>query len=442
MALCFSRIGFTASFVLLLNETSRSNQMMTKKSSLTSTQLTLIILAILGFSLLLFLFVRFLFQENIDATACHESVVVRGTASALSGLLQSYVPLKCKTQKYCITAKSSSEGNGDCSADFKGEESQVSNVRVTNVQDIERFVSRQMADCWAMMGEGKISLFSQWFANEFGFTGIYPTCVVCARIAYDSSSLAKKNIDLNKINLGLYMGTHQMPDRNISYIEYLGGQPVPNSNIMIGALSTQDIQAETQNPQNENQAPIPNIDEFKDIKDSDLYNYVPIIASPTKEQAIMFMQITAPSKGEAFKHYTEAALAIFGITNRYFIPGSWATIGKTTTTTGTDPYSSESDPFGQLPEHYRKVPVGTQVETKSSVQLGTRGKVAVVALAFYLIGAGIQQITLEHNQVVAAGYCGTVSSGSEAREGCSRLMPVEYNFSQISSYCQEMADIP
>jgi len=39
------------------------------------------------------------------------------------------------------------------------------------------------------------------------------------------------------------------------------------------------------------------------------------------------------------------------------------------------------------------------------------------------------------NQYITAGYCGDVSYGDNAREGCSVVRLVDYNITEIKKYC-------
>ena len=52
-----------------------------------------------------------------------------------------------------------------------------------------------------------------------------------------------------------------------------------------------------------------------------------------------------------------------------------------------------------------------------------------------IVAAAAQQINIIHQRGVTAGYCGDVTVGSEAREGCSSVRLVDYDLEQIKTYC-------
>ena len=74
------------------------------------------------------------------------------------------------------------------------------------------------------MGEGKVSLFSDFYAVDLGLKlGVYPTCVICSRLAFDRESLAKQGINLEDMNVYQYARTHLVPGKEITYTEFLSG---------------------------------------------------------------------------------------------------------------------------------------------------------------------------------------------------------------------------
>ena len=87
--------------------------------------------------------------------------------------MKNVVPLKCATEKVCISDKS----KGECS-EFETTKG-ITKVKVEKVADVEKLVSQKMVDCWTMMGEGKVSIFSPWVAQTYGIGEIYPSCVIC-----------------------------------------------------------------------------------------------------------------------------------------------------------------------------------------------------------------------------------------------------------------------
>lgn len=187
-----------------------------KKGDMSIDTVVMFIVIILGFSVILYFIVHLAFTSNADKQVCHESVILRATLPAIAGVKQA-APLKCTTEKICITANIF--GKGDCSE--YNTSTAVTTVRVSDVHGIEKAIAENIISCWQMMGEGKVGIFSQWIPERYGIGQVYPTCVVCNRIAFDYKSLEAKGIDLKAINVLEYMQTRIMPGQTISYADYL-----------------------------------------------------------------------------------------------------------------------------------------------------------------------------------------------------------------------------
>src|SRR5437870_2209441 len=87
---------------------------MNKKGEMTTTQIITFIILIVGFAIIIFVLWQIGFSGRIDRDTCHTSVVFRATLPSIGGA-QEYVPLKCQTQKYCIT---SGLIGGNCEEDY------------------------------------------------------------------------------------------------------------------------------------------------------------------------------------------------------------------------------------------------------------------------------------------------------------------------------------
>jgi len=186
-----------------------------KKGEMTSTMLVSIILLVVGFGIILFIYSQLAFEGQVDREICHESVILRGTLPDTLGLKDA-APLKCKTSKICVRGKKIF-GKGECE-EFTNADSVINN-NVNDLTQIEKLISQEIVGCWRMMGEGKISLFSE-SAAEYGFGDVYPSCVICSRIAFDKESLAEKGIDIEERNVLNYMLTHKIPNGEKSYYGY------------------------------------------------------------------------------------------------------------------------------------------------------------------------------------------------------------------------------
>jgi len=357
---------------------------MNKKGIVISTLVSLILI-ILGFAILLLFFYLlysdFGWKGRVDKETCHQSVIYRGSLTSFANIKE-IVPLKCKTQKVCIT---SGLLGGKCK-EFEGSKD-VLKVRVKNKEQIEQYISKEIVDCWETMGEGKLSLFSNWLAESYGFGKVYPSCVICDRIAFDKENLKKAGIDLNEVNVMNYMLTHAVPNKNISYYRYLVGEggkisvdPRPQS------FEVYNIVGDERNEISVSDEKIP-------VSTSNDFMY-----SADKELAILFMQISAPKRSEVIKNTVKTLGYGYG---------------------GAFVFS----------------PVSVLKSTWAAL------KAWPVTLAVLVIGGIYQQNSISKNMGISVGYCGDVAAEDEAREGCSVVRTTGYNAEEISQYCAVIESI-
>ena len=179
--------------------------MINKKGELTSQQVILLVLVIASFLIALFFFYNIVSDDYSEEELCKLSVLGRAsTSSSIKG----NIPLKCTTEKICLT----SESGGECEQ-FAGEE-KVMKVELPKndpqeVADIiEKVYAESLYSCWKAMGEGRLDLFgsSEIYTSFlpgalsstldfFKGKDVQPTCVICNRIAIDEDFIYedKKN---------------------------------------------------------------------------------------------------------------------------------------------------------------------------------------------------------------------------------------------------------
>jgi hypothetical protein len=194
---------------------------MNKKGELTSSQIVALVITILGFVILLiFLLVTLDLKNQSLDEVCRLSVLSRATAPTTT---QSFIPLKCTTKKICLT------GSSGCEA-YSGEENVADPVKVNPALEeesktkIEQTISDAMYDCWSMMGEGKLDLFSgstSWYNNLpviSEFQEKKASCVICSRVMVkDIPPEILQEVDVNK-----YLEETTFPDGSgDTYIEKL-----------------------------------------------------------------------------------------------------------------------------------------------------------------------------------------------------------------------------
>ncbi|MBI2448685.1 hypothetical protein HYV49_00120 [Candidatus Pacearchaeota archaeon] len=147
---------------------------------------------------------------GIDKEACETSVRLRSTLKILPGFLgeaipigQKYIKLKCKTEKTCLYNDKKECNNlvGD-----------IEYIKVEDKDAINRVMADKMAECWAMMGEGKLDVFAKEITETTG------KCVVCTRIDFED---ALRNEIISVDGFVSYMRTHKVKGSELSYWQFI-----------------------------------------------------------------------------------------------------------------------------------------------------------------------------------------------------------------------------
>jgi len=360
-----------------------------KKADITIAQIVTFVLLVLGFVILLIFYYNIDFKGNLGTEVCKESVLFRATAGQISGMAQAYIPLKCKTEKFCLTTKLF--GNGNCKNEF-GNATGITTIRVGSIDQVEKFYAGEVFRCWSMMGEGKVSLFYK-STRDYGFGETYPSCVICSRIAFDNSDF---NLDLTQMNVHRYMASHKVPGKEYTYAQYLTSN-TDIKNIANNVAGTNDyanlIKFADALADKDGKSKLATTD----IKLEDISTSTPTQTDIKKENAVLFMQIVSPKHGESLKN----GVAAIGLSM-----GASFVLAPTTT-------------------------------VKVMKSLTSWWTLAVLAIA------GVyQQGSVAYNRAVTAGYCSDVMTGQDAREGCSVVRTTNYDVAGISSYCQNIESIP
>lgn len=357
----------------------------TKKGDITIAQIVTFIILVLGFIILLIFYYNLDFKGNLKTEVCKESVLFRATAGQISGPAQAFIPLKCQTEKFCITTKSFTAG--DCVSAY-GVTTGITTVRVNTVEQVEKFYADEIFRCWSMMGEGKVSLFYK-STQDYGFGENYPSCVICSRIAFDDKD---SNLDLSLMNVHRYMSTHKVPGKEYTYAQYLtSNTDIKNLANNVGGINYDDL--------------MDFADKFADTtvsRDSNIPAFEKMSTDSSgvkKENAVLFMQIVSPKHSDSFTN----GVAAIGLS---------------------------------LGASYILAPTLTTTATRALV----KSPWTWVALAI----AGVyQQGSIAYNRAVTAGYCSDVmTSGQNARDGCSVVRTTNYDVKGISDYCPNIESIP
>jgi len=189
---------------------------MNTRGEMTSSEIITFVIAIGGFIVVL-VFLAILYDTGKgqdSAELCRLSILTRATSY---DALQATIPLKCATNKICI----SFSGKKDACSQFVGEEAfPVQLEKVTAKDTIERTLTEAMYSCWSVTGKGRLDLFgSAW--KDLGLdrenNPELATCLICSRVAFAPDVPAGL---LKQVNLEYYLeNTLAPPDYKLPYTE-------------------------------------------------------------------------------------------------------------------------------------------------------------------------------------------------------------------------------
>lgn len=343
------------------------------------TTIIALTILILGFVVLLFFYTQVDWSGNIDRTICHQSVVYRATLPGFANSKE-LVPLKCQTQKICIT----SSFFGKCD-EFDGANG-VTKVSVSDLEDLEQYISQEVLGCWETMGRGELSLFAGGILlDQYSIGDVQSSCVVCSRIAFDDDSLSKSGINRDEMDLFRYMATHKVPGEDISYYEKI-----------LGSKGRLALDGEKRTAENVNtflaKDSLDNGDSF-------------IFSEPqSNEMAVLFMQVTSPEWDDIVA--SDLALLGVGVVTNNAI-GSF------------------------IPKIFSGGIVGSVVQ-------GISKRALIIAA---IAGVAVQTYNYYENRGITASYCGDISVGGESRSGCSVVRTTNYNVNDLSQICGKIESI-
>ena len=201
-----------------------------EKRGLAST-IKWMILLVLSFLIILLLIMRFGWKEESQTQICHQSVVIRAS-TVYEGTQTLDLPLKCKTEKICLTIG----GRQNCEEDFLGEKYDKIEIKGKTQKEkqdeINKILSTKLEECWWMMGGAqKLNVYGRQAATQ-------RYCNICSRIAFSKELKQEFNNQLKGTNKYLLTEKSQ-------YIEGTPWQFLTNnpSNIMEGYSEEKDIKS-------------------------------------------------------------------------------------------------------------------------------------------------------------------------------------------------------
>lgn len=259
-----------------------------------------IILAVATLIVFLFVFAVFPWQQTVDRVACHESIIVKASLPETTIIdFKSMVNTRCKSRYVCVTAKTS--GDGECSGLGKSFETMRLSgaTKAEKEQQIKMFLAREMADCWNMFGEGNLQIFSREWKL---FEATKSTGIICDKIQFDNSVLFGK--DKKDDGLGdeiktvsgfmYYMATHKVPNKNMSYMDYIRNTPQGDSAAQLyGSMVDLSVRG---------------VEPFgaKTVQESDIVNLSDV-------KSIFYLETSVSVFGKVIGQATGFALAFFAV---------------------------------------------------------------------------------------------------------------------------------
>ncbi|MCA9485977.1 MAG: hypothetical protein KC506_03985 [Nanoarchaeota archaeon] len=200
---------------------------MYKKGEATSGQIVTFALVIFGFIVILIAYFTVIDVKGTSQDeVCRLSVLTRATSPEAT---QRLLPLKCTTEKICLTR------NGEECPAFIGEESESPSLSGTEEQaaeKVEEIVANEIYDCWNMMGQGKLGLFgggkteTEALVEWTGLGRTKTSCVICSRIAI-APDLVKDKDFIKKVDVNEFMEYKKAPGQeNKNYLQAMSGDNV------------------------------------------------------------------------------------------------------------------------------------------------------------------------------------------------------------------------
>jgi len=185
-----------------------------KKGALSIRYLILIIILVVSFGIILTFYYMFDWWGEIDKQACHQSVIYKASVPKLPGTREKIVelPLKCKTEKICITSDKFDKGN--CDDTYLGEEYEtvkISKDKSKWEEEINKIFADKMQECWWMMGEGKLQLYNRELEWK-------KRCFICTRIAFDKNFAGEMD---RVTGIQKYLQTNKPQASEKTYWQYL-----------------------------------------------------------------------------------------------------------------------------------------------------------------------------------------------------------------------------
>lgn len=168
-----------------------------------------IIVIVISFAVILFFWSRLNPQGQTIKEICSASIQARGGASIWKFQAREAIPLKCQTEKICLTSRT----GGTCPGYVSTENCPVRTIKVNNKDDILNAIADLLYEDYGMTGKGEVNFMPRKLGGE-------TYCMITSRISLDPQSDIK---NLGSIKAGdLWRILEQKKQENgVSYLKEL-----------------------------------------------------------------------------------------------------------------------------------------------------------------------------------------------------------------------------
>jgi len=174
-----------------------------------------VIILVVSFVVILFLIFLVKWNPVIDKETCHQSVVYRASAQIGAINIKEAIPLKCQTEKICLTM------SGDDCGLAVSRKNPVTKIKLSREsqeakEKIKEVLAESLVSCHSMLGEGKLNFMPASLIGKDKKYGL-----ICTRVVFDDE--ARKKIDgISFIEFYNYLEKKSINEENAqSYLDYL-----------------------------------------------------------------------------------------------------------------------------------------------------------------------------------------------------------------------------
>lgn len=181
------------------------------------------VLIVLGLALLILVGIGIYdaYKHGSPDEVCRLSILERATIPSAT---QNLVPLKCYTNKICLSL------GDDCTEQFLGEKDVEkielpANKPEEAAKKIEEISANAQYDCWSITGKGRLDLSSgvsesltDLITPDFLRGKVKPACMICSRIAISPDLKNNKNI-LEQVDIANYLKNEKVPSSSLTYLQ-------------------------------------------------------------------------------------------------------------------------------------------------------------------------------------------------------------------------------